>query len=93
MAASKKQIADYFFKSIGEDRFKCVCGTTRKKPKSAVYENLMSHIREKHPNYAIGNFINGKQLSDEEKKVLEIFEESEPVGPQSDIGFAEAVLA
>ena len=46
-----KATVDYFFTKIGENSFKCRCGSSRKQDIKKGYVNLMSHVRQCHSNY------------------------------------------
>ena len=52
---SKKVCQLYFGKNplagLPSNRWKCSCGTLRKQDIKVGFTNLMSHIRQKHPNY------------------------------------------
>ena len=45
------EISQVFFTEIQEGVYKCKCGSTRKRKKTAGYTNLMSHLKEKHPDW------------------------------------------
>ena len=45
------EICQIFFTEFQEGNYKCQCGSTRKRKKTAGYTNLMSHLKEKHPDW------------------------------------------
>ena len=49
--AMNKSVIDFYFKSIGEDRFKCKCGRIRKQTKGSGFSNLKNHINSSHPTW------------------------------------------
>ena len=46
-----KARVDYFFTKVGENSFKCRCGSSRKQDIKNGYVSLMSHVRQCHSNY------------------------------------------
>ena len=46
-----KSVIDFYFTSIGEDRFKCKCGRIRKQTKGSGFSNLKNHINSSHPTW------------------------------------------
>lgn len=48
---SSAEICQLFFTEFQEGCYKCKCGSTRKRKKTAGYTNLMSHLKEKHPDW------------------------------------------
>lgn len=52
---TKEAISLFFTEILGEEAnekvFKCSCGIKRKQRKGTGFSNLMSHLREKHPNW------------------------------------------
>ena len=51
MAPSHKDVAKFYFEKLEDNKFKCrKCGITRKQTGSG-YENLFSHVENKHKNY------------------------------------------
>ncbi|POM67895.1 Hypothetical protein PHPALM_16014 [Phytophthora palmivora] len=55
---SVKQVCAFFFKPLLDEQdeptcfFRCQCLVVRKQEHKAGYSNLMSHIRQRHPDYA-----------------------------------------
>lgn len=45
------EICQVFFTEIQEGCYRCKCGSTRKRKKTAGWTNLMSHLKEKHPDW------------------------------------------
>ena len=45
------EICQVFFTEFEEGKYKCTCGSTRKRNKTAGWTNLMSHLKEKHPDW------------------------------------------
>jgi hypothetical protein len=51
-----------------KDTWKCSCGTIRKQNVKLGYTNLVSHIKQKHPNY-LGVFQMDQQVVEEQSKI------------------------
>ena len=49
MPLSNKQIVDFYFNEKEKNKFRCRCGNERKVGNG--YQNLLTHIYTKHPNY------------------------------------------
>jgi hypothetical protein len=48
---NSSEVCQLFFTEIAEGNYRCKCGSTRKRKKTAGYTNLMSHLKEKHPDW------------------------------------------
>ncbi|KAG4063673.1 hypothetical protein PC123_g1533 [Phytophthora cactorum] len=50
--ALNKQIAAYFYTSLGQEMFRCnICGSQRKQAGGTGYSNLKAHLGVKHAGY------------------------------------------
>lgn len=67
MAFTPKQIALFYFKSVEkngtEEQFMCVCKTSRKVKRNSGYTNLLSHIKDQHPNFKEEMLVANKKSS------------------------------
>ena len=48
---TSKQIVDFYFKSIGDNYYKCKRGNVRKIMKNSGYQNFLTHISAVHKKY------------------------------------------
>ena len=46
-----KEVAEFYFKYLGNDLWECRCGRQRKQVYKKGYENLKSHILGDHPDW------------------------------------------
>ena len=46
-----QEIVQFFYTAVGNDEYRCICGITRKQVRNSGYQNLLTHVTAKHPDW------------------------------------------